>query len=102
MQVEPPLSSKPDTVETLRLEEFLGTNRHAKRRERAEARKRIRVLRKLSATAENFEALLQYVATTEAPVVTNRLRRDAYAAQRAGRITEADARLFGCIFRKER
>lgn len=81
-----------------RLDHFFGNNRHEKRRQRSMARRRTRVLRRMCPTRADFDALVEYVAETDSDVVEKRLRRMAYAAVKAGRISESDAVLFECKF----
>lgn len=82
------------------MEAFLGHNRHARRKSRAEARRRVRVLRRMCPTPADFDALLAEVVEKEADVMTATLRRRAYVAHHHGRISQMDAVLFGCHFER--
>lgn len=80
------------------MESFLGNNRHTRRKSRAEARRRVRVLRRMCARPGDFEALCAEVVATDQEVMSGRLRLMAYAAFHHGTITEAEAILFNCKF----
>jgi hypothetical protein len=94
-------AAKGLTSDALKLEKFLGHNRHGHRKARAEARRRVRVLRRMCRTAEDFDTVLAEVVEKDEETMKATLRRRAYAAFHHGRITESEAVLFGCKFERK-